>query len=92
VLAYDLIGSSLVALGALSIATMRVRANWGLTALDRTLGAETAASVRAPIQDSDRQHHQRSKPSVVELGVRIRRRPRRFHSRMSAISEILFGS
>ena len=29
-LAYDLIGSSLVALGALSIATMRVRANWGL--------------------------------------------------------------
>jgi trehalose 6-phosphate synthase len=67
-LAYDLIGSSLVALGALSIATTRVRANWGLTALDRTLGAQTAASERAPIQDSDRQYHQRSKPSAVELG------------------------
>jgi trehalose 6-phosphate synthase len=67
-LAYDLIGSSLVALGALSIATTRVRANWGLTALDRTLDAQTAASVRAPTQDSDRQHHQRSEPSVVELG------------------------
>jgi trehalose 6-phosphate synthase len=67
-LAYDLIGSSLVALGALAIATTRVRANWGLTALDRTLDAQTAASVRAPTQDSDRQHHQRSEPSVVELG------------------------
>jgi trehalose 6-phosphate synthase len=67
-LAYDLIGSSLVALGVLSIATMRVRANGGLTALDRTLGAQTAALVRAPSQDSDRQHHQRSKPSIVELG------------------------
>jgi trehalose 6-phosphate synthase len=67
-LAYDVIGSSLVALGALSIATTRVPANGGLTALDRTLGAQTAASVRAPIQDSDRQYHQGSKPSVVELG------------------------
>jgi trehalose 6-phosphate synthase len=67
-LAYDLIGSSLVALGAFSIATMRVRENWGLTALDRTLGAQTAASVRPPIQDSDRQYHQHGEPSVVELG------------------------
>jgi trehalose 6-phosphate synthase len=67
-LAYDLIGSSLVALGALSIATMRVRANWGLSARDRTIGAQAAASERAPIQDGDRQYYQRSHPSVVESG------------------------
>jgi hypothetical protein len=59
-LAYDLIGSSLVALGALSLATMRVRANWGLNALDRTIGAQEAASERAPSRVGERRHYQRS--------------------------------
>ncbi len=66
-LAHNLIGSSLVALGALSIATTRVRANWGLSALDRTIGAQTSASERAPIQDSDHRRQQHNDPSVVEL-------------------------
>ena len=47
-LIYDLIGSSLVALSALSIATMRVRANWDSSAPDRTIGAQEAISERAP--------------------------------------------
>jgi trehalose 6-phosphate synthase len=67
-LAYNVIGSSLVALGALSIATMRARANWGLGALDGKIGAQGAASEPAPSRDSDGRHHQHRDPSVVELG------------------------
>jgi len=67
-LAYDVIGSSLVALGALSIATMRVGANWGSSALYRTIDGQGAASERAPSRDSDGRYHQHSDPSVVELG------------------------
>src|ERR1039458_5181716 len=67
-LAYNLIGSSLVALGALSIATMRVRANWGLSALDRTIGAQEAASEHARSRGSDGGDHQLGDPSVAELG------------------------
>ncbi len=67
-LAYNLIGTSLVALGALSLATMRVRANWGLSALDRTIGDQEAASERAPTRDSDGRYHQHRDPSVVESG------------------------
>jgi hypothetical protein len=66
--AYNLIGSSLVALGALSIATIRARANWGLSAPDRTIGAQEAASERAPRRDGDGRYHQHSDPSIVELG------------------------
>jgi len=67
-LAYNLIGSSLVALGALSIATMRARANWGSSALDRTTGAQEAVSERAPSPENDGWYHQHGDPSVVELG------------------------
>ena len=67
-LAYNLIGSGLVALGALSIGSMRARANWGSSALDRTIGAQEAASERAPSRDSDGGDHQHRNPSVVELG------------------------
>jgi trehalose 6-phosphate synthase len=67
-LAYDLIGSSLVALAALSLATMRVGANWGLNASDRTIGEREAASERVPSRDSGGRYHQRGDPSVVELG------------------------
>ena len=67
-LGYDLIGSSLVALGALSIATTRVRANWGSTAPSHTFGLQGAASARASSQDGDGRNHQRREPSVVELG------------------------
>ena len=66
-LAYDLIGSSLVALGALSIATTRVRANWGSSALDQTIGAQKVASERAPKRNSDGRYRQHRDPSVVEL-------------------------
>jgi trehalose 6-phosphate synthase len=67
-LAYDLIGSSLVALGALSLATMRIGANWGLSAPNRTIGEREAASERAASRDNDGRYHQRDDPSVVELG------------------------
>ena len=67
-LGYNLIGSSLVALGALSIATTRVRANWGLTAPSHTFGVQGAASVDAWGRDGDGGSHRHSEPSVVELG------------------------
>jgi len=66
-LAYDLIGSGLIALGALSIATMRVGAVWGVSARGQTISAQAAASEGAPIRDGDRQYHQHSDASVVEL-------------------------
>ena len=65
-LAYDLIGSSLVALSALSIATMRVRAHRGFSARDRTIGAQETTSERAPSRDSDGRHNQHREPSVVK--------------------------
>jgi hypothetical protein len=65
-LAYDLIGSSLVALGTLSMATARARANWGSSALDQTIVAQEAASERAPSRDSDGWDHQHRNPSVIE--------------------------
>ena len=68
-LAYNLIGSSLVALGALSIATTRVRAGWGLSALDR-IDWRSAGGLRTrPIRDADRQHQPESDPSVAEMGA-----------------------
>ncbi len=67
-LTYNLIGSGLVALGALSMATMRARANWGMSAPAPTIGAQEAASEPAPSRDSDGGDHQRRGPSVVELG------------------------
>ena len=73
-LAYNLIGTSLVALGALSLATMRVRAKWGLSALDRTIGDQEAASQSAPSRDGDGRIHQQSVPSVVELEGSMRPR------------------
>jgi trehalose 6-phosphate synthase len=70
-LAYDLIGSSLVALGALSIATMRIGANWGVSASNHTMSARSAASARAPSREGDGRNHQRSEPPAVELGGRM---------------------
>ncbi|MGO4871399.1 MAG: hypothetical protein ACLPGW_12440, partial [Roseiarcus sp.] len=67
-LAYDLIGSSLIALGALSIATMRIGANWGVSAPSHTMSARAVASARAPSRDGDGRNRQRNEPSVVELG------------------------
>ena len=45
--AYNLIGNSLVALAALSIATDRARANWTPSARDWKIGGPTAVSDRA---------------------------------------------
>jgi hypothetical protein len=42
--AYNLIGNSLVALAALSIATDRARANWTPSARDWKIGGPTAVS------------------------------------------------
>jgi hypothetical protein len=67
-LGYDLIGGSLVALGALSIATMRVGAHWGSSALYRTIDGQEAAFEHAPSRDGDGDDHQLSDPSVVESG------------------------
>jgi trehalose 6-phosphate synthase len=67
-LAYDLIGGSLVALGALSIATTRVGSNWGLSVPTLMIGAQGAAAARAGSRDSDDRKHQSSERSVVELG------------------------
>jgi trehalose 6-phosphate synthase len=69
-LPYNFIGSSLVALGALSIATMRASASWGTSALDRSIGAR-AVSGPVPSRDSDDRYHQQRNPSVVELGGRM---------------------
>jgi trehalose 6-phosphate synthase len=67
-LGYNLIGSSLVALGALSIATTRVRANWGLIAPSHAFGVQGAASTGARGRDGDGGSRRHSEPSVVELG------------------------
>jgi trehalose 6-phosphate synthase len=67
-LAYGVIGSSLVALGALSIATMRVRASWGSSTPDRTIGPREEPSQSAPSLDGGGQGHQQNDPSVVKLG------------------------
>jgi trehalose 6-phosphate synthase len=67
-LAYELIGSSLVALGALSIATMRVGANRGSSALYRTIDGREAASEHVPGRGCDGENRQRGDPSVVEFG------------------------
>jgi len=70
-LGFNLIGSSLVALGALSIATMRVRASSSLSALDGTIGAQEASSERARGRDGDGGSHRHSEPLIVELGGRM---------------------
>ena len=50
---YNLIGSGLVALAALSLTTMRAQANWDPSARDGASGAQTATSERAPTRDGD---------------------------------------
>jgi hypothetical protein len=67
-LAHALISGSLAALGAFSIATMGVGANWGSSALDQTLGVREPASERVPRRDSDGEDRRRGDLSVVELG------------------------
>jgi hypothetical protein len=49
----NLIGSGLVALAALSLTTVRARANWDLSARDGAIDAQTAASERAPARAGD---------------------------------------
>lgn len=52
-LTYNLIGGGVVALAAFSFATIQARANWQPSAPDWTIGAQTAASERAPGPKSD---------------------------------------
>ena len=75
-LAYNLIGSRLVSLGALSIAIRRAHANRGLSALGRTIGAQAAASERAPGRErvGSRSHDSfELRRGLCELGNRPRR-------------------
>ncbi len=79
-LAYNLIGSSLVggslvALAALSVTTIRARANWGSGAPDWTIGAQEAASERALGRDGDESRMRESillRRGLCELGNRPR--------------------
>jgi hypothetical protein len=75
-LTYNLIVSGLVALAAFSIMTVRARANWDLSVPDGPIGAQPAASERAPARDSD--------GSSIPVSIELRRglcelgnRPRR---------------
>jgi hypothetical protein len=73
---YNLIGSGLVALAALSLTTVRARANWDPSARDETIGAQTAASERAPDRNSDGSWIPESielRRGLCELGNRPRR-------------------
>jgi hypothetical protein len=74
-LAYNLIGSSLVAMAAFSFTTIRARANWEPIALDWTIGAREAASDRALGRDSDGSRIRESillRRGLCELGNRPR--------------------
>jgi hypothetical protein len=53
VFTYKLIGSGVVALAAISFATIQARANWEPSAPDWTIGAQTAASEPASGPESD---------------------------------------
>ncbi len=73
--AYNIIGSGLVALAAFSFTTTRARANWEPSALDWTIGAQTAASERALGRDSDGSRIRESmllRRGLCELGNRPR--------------------
>jgi trehalose 6-phosphate synthase len=67
-LGFNLIGNSLVALGAMSIATTRVRARSGLTAPSHVFGVQGAALAGARGRDGDGGSHRHGEPSIVELG------------------------
>jgi hypothetical protein len=74
-LAYNFIGSSLVALSAFSFTTIRAPANWEPSAVDWTIGAQTAASERALGRDSDASRTGESmllRRGLCELGNRPR--------------------
>ena len=65
-LVFNLLGSSLVALGSSSLATGRPRGNGRSSALERTIGAQETALEREPSRDSDGGDHQYRNPFVAE--------------------------
>ena len=76
---YNLIGSGLVALAALSLATVRACANWDPSARDEAIGVQTAASERAPAEDGD--------GSLIPESIELRRELCELGNRPRPLSE-----